>query len=589
MGMYLTKIIAVSRQKRKSRQFFFRFGILYDGFFIKGVFEVDQSLTHTVRLNWKSGITVALLSLPLSVSLAIASNTTPTVGIITAIWSGLIASFFGGSHFNVIGPTGALSGILAINALTYGPSCLPAIAILAGLFILVAYWFRVDRYLTFIPSSVLHGFTLGIAIILILSQLNFAFGLSGLPKHAHLFENVHETLKHVSSINVTTCLIFVGFLALLFLAGRTIKQLPPVLLVAPVGILFGCATTFQLVPISLKTLSTEFGSIQFALAQWHMTFPALALLIPSLTIAVIAILETMMSARIADVMTKTKHDKTRELLGLGLSNIVSGCMGGMPATAALARTALNIKAGCTHKTSATISSIGIGLASAFFLPLFKFMPLAIIAAILVFVACNMIEVHHLKSMWQMDKRGLVIALLVAYAAMYADPLVGIMLGTAMAMVFFMEKLSLGSYEILETKSIAARTEELTPENDSSSTLIYAIKGPLAYINAQSHIAYLEQHSKPYKNVILKVRDLTMVDPDGLQALSEIIEMIETQKKTVIVTGIRPNGMVQHSKKVIELKQKGHTFKTAAEALQYLDQLTHPQPHMINTEVSQTAT
>lgn len=548
---------------------------------------MDQSLTHTIRLNWKSGITVALLSLPLSVSLAIASNTTPTVGIITAIWSGLIASLFGGSHFNVIGPTGALSGILAINVLTYGPACLPAIAILSGLFVLVAYWFRVDRYLTFIPSSVLHGFTLGIAIIIMLSQLNFALGLSGLPKHAHLFENIRETLHHLSSINIVTCSIFVGFLALLFIAGRTIKQLPPILLIAPLGILFGCATTYHVLPISLKTLSTEFGSITFALAQWNFTFPALALLIPSLTIAIIAILETMMSARIADVMTKTKHHKTRELLGLGLSNIASGCMGGMPATAALARTALNIKAGCTHKLSATISSLGIGLLSAFFLPLFKFMPLAVIAAILVFVAYNMVEIQRLKSIYQMDKRGFLIALLVAYAAMYADPLVGIMLGTAMAMVFFMEKLSRGSYEILETKSIATRTEEMTPEDSSSSTLIYAIKGPLAYINAQSHITYLEQHSKPYKNVILKVRDLTMVDPDGLQALSEIIEMIEAQKKTVIVTGIRPNGMVQQSKKIIELKQKGHTFKTAAEAVLYLEQLAHPQPQSqtVNTEVN----
>lgn len=531
---------------------------------------MDPSLRNSIHLNWKSGITVALLSLPLAVSLAIASNTTPTVGIITAIWSGLIASLFGGSNFNVIGPTGALSGILALNVLTYGPSCLPAIAIISGCLVLVAYWFRVDRYLTFIPSSVLHGFTLGIAIILILSQLNFALGLSGLPKHPHLFENVYETLRHFGSIDVTTSLVFACALALLFISAHVIKTIPPVLLIAPLGIMFGCATTYKLLPLSLKTLSTEFGSIQFALAQWNLALPSFALIIPSLTITVIAILETMMSARIADVMTKTKHNKTKELLGLGLANIASGCMGGMPATAALARTALNIKAGCTHKASATISSIGIGLLSAFFLTLFKFMPLAIIAAILVFVSCNMIETHHLRSMYAMDKRGFFIAMSVAIAAIYADPLVGILLGTALAMIFFMQCLSEGSYEILETKSIVNRTEPII-EQQSSETLIYAIKGPLAYINAQSHIAYLEKYSPSYKNIILKVRDLTMVDPDGIQALSDIIEKMELQKKTVIVTGIRTNGMLIQSKKIIELKHKGYTFKTAAEALQYLEQ------------------
>lgn len=528
---------------------------------------------HNIRFNWRSGLTVALLSVPLSVSLAIASNTSPTVGIITAIWPGLIASLFGGSDYNIIGPTGALSGLLAVNVLTYGPQVLPTLAFLSGLIIIGAYFFKVDRYLTFIPSSVLHGFTLGVAIIIMLGQLNFALGLSGLPKHVHLFDNVRETCAHIGLFDGAACIVFVCFLALLFAASRFIKQIPPVLLIAPAGVLFGYATTCGWIPLALKTLSTEFSDIRFILVQPTGFITSLALLIPATTIAVIAILETMMSARVADIITKTKHHKSRELLGLGLANTIGGCVGAMPATAALARTALNIKAGCTHKVSATISSFGIIIAGLFFLPLFKFVPLAVIAAILIYVACGMIELNHFKSMFQTDRRGFYIALAVAFAALYADPLVGILLGTALAMIFFMENLSQGSYEILETKKIVSRSDENMSVSVHADTLVYSIKGPLAYINAQSHIAYFEKYIGPYKNVVLKVRDLTLVDPDGIQALGEIIDIIQAQKKTVVVTGMRAACVLQRSKKITELKQKGHTFKTAAEAMQYLEQQT----------------
>jgi SulP family sulfate permease len=142
-----------------------------------------ETLFKNIQNNWKSGITVSLVSIPLSVSLAVASQTSPVIGILTAVWAGLIASIFGGSNYNIIGPTGALSGILAAYALMYGPATLAPLAIVAGIFILIAYIAKLERFLVFVPGSTVQGFTLGVAVIISLGQLNFALGLSHLPKH----------------------------------------------------------------------------------------------------------------------------------------------------------------------------------------------------------------------------------------------------------------------------------------------------------------------------------------------------------------------------------------------------------------------
>ncbi len=151
-----------------------------------------MSLKTRILSNWQSGLTVALVSIPLSISLAVASHTTPVVGIVTAIWAGLIASLFGGSHYNVVGPTGALSGIIATFAIINGAEQLPMLAIMAGLMILVAYILRLERYLVLVPSSVIHGFTLGVAFIIAFNQFNFALGLQRLTTHEKFFDHLVE-------------------------------------------------------------------------------------------------------------------------------------------------------------------------------------------------------------------------------------------------------------------------------------------------------------------------------------------------------------------------------------------------------------
>jgi SulP family sulfate permease len=526
-----------------------------------------------LKQNWKSGLTVSLVSIPLSVSLAVASGANPTMGIITAIWAGLIASIFGGSNYNIVGPTGALSGILATFAITQGYELLPVLAILSGVVIFIAYILRFEKYLIFVPASTIHGFTLGVAFIIGLNQLNYAFGLQGLKVHEKFIDNLFESLGHIQNSSPTAIIIFVAFLLALFGFKKFFPKLPGSIILAPVGILLGFFSVIKLIPIQIITLGDKFPSIEPTLFQAPKLALSTEMIVPVLTISIVAILETMISAKIADGMTKTKHNKRKEMLGLSLANIASGFAGGMPATAALARTSLNVKTGATSNMSATISSVAVVLISFILLSYYRFIPMAVIASILVFVAINMVEVEHFKAIFRLDKLDFVVAFIVAFVTIYEDPIVGILFGTAVSLIFFMEKLSRGQYEMIanqkdEKTKTRISTSELKDIKESIHTLVYSIKGQLAYINGQAHIARFEQKLNKVENVVLRLRELYFIDIDGIEALDEIIEILEARGINVYITGLDKliETEFSHSKQYQKLKADGHVYSKTSEVL-----------------------
>jgi SulP family sulfate permease len=545
------------------------------------------SFSAKLQANWQAGISVSLVSMPLAVSLAVASHANPLVGIITAIWAGLVASIFGGSNYNIIGPTGALSGILAMYAISHGESALSMLAILTGIFIFIAYLFKLERYLIFFPASTIHGFILGVALTIAFNQLNAAFGLIGLPQHEKFLHNLYESCTHLHSASWITFAFFMFFLVTLFILVKLTPNIPGAIILAPIAIITGAMSSAGWLPFTLQTLQSKYPTLSpilFKLPKLHFS-PSLV--VPALTIAIVAILETMISARIADGLTKTKHNKRREMFGLGLANLVSGLAGGIPATAALARTALNIKAGATDKIAATISSICIALIALLFLTFFKYIPMAAIAAMLVFVSVKMIEKEHFLRLFRVDKKNFILSLVVAFITVYEDPIVGLLLGATIAMLIFMEKISQGHFEVRTTfpeirhqATISqmptipkAVTKELqkTPI-PTTNTLVYAIKGQLAYINAQSHIAQLEQTPEHYKNIILDLRGLHFIDLDGVEAFGEIINHLHQLKKVVGVSCLRPfiAKMLQESHEFKVLKEQSYVFPTTDQALLFLN-------------------
>ena len=523
-----------------------------------------------MKSNWKSGLSVSLVSLPLAVSLSVASNTTPVAGIVTAIWAGFIASIFGGSNYNIIGPTGALTGILAGYALTYGPASLSMLAIFSGIFIFFAFLFKLEKYIILFPSSSIHGFILGVAGIIILTQLNTALGLTNLTTHESIIKNTVESFSHISQISIPIFIFFLVFLFFLLILPKFISSIPSAILLSPIAILIGFLSTKNIFPLALPTLESKYANISASLFLPHKFWFSFKFIIPSLIIALIAIIETMISARIADGMTKTKHNKRREMLGLSLANIVSGIAGGIPATAALARTALNIKTGGNDKLSATLCCVFLLIISIILLPYFKFMPLCAIAAMLVFVAIKMIEKKHFIRMYKADKKNFLISILVAATTIYEDPIVGILLGATISMLLIMTKLSEGHFELTESPLDEKPIDFSNAEKriQKANTIIYSIKGKLAYINAQSHLSRFENNPTPYENIIFDLKDLYFLDLDGVEVLGEIINILHSQNKTVLISGTSHfiEKILNESHEFKVLKVNGLVFTSNYEAL-----------------------
>lgn len=532
-----------------------------------------KNLIKNTKLNLKSGITVALVSIPLSVSLAVASQTSPIVGVITAIWAGLVASIFGGSNYNIVGPTGALSGILATYAITNGAETLPMLAIVSGVIILLAYLLKLEKFLIYIPKSAIQGFTLGVAVTIGLNQLNSAFGIKVTQVHEKFIENLFESFKNINTSSATSIIIFFVFLAGLFVIAKLLPKLPGAIILTPIGIILGLLSVNGVIPLTIMTLGQKYPTMSPQLfTNWTFQLSP-ELFVAAITVAIIAILETMLSAKVADGMTKTKYNGRKEMLGLGLANIASGLFGGIPATAALARTSLNIKTGATNKISATISSLFIIIISFALLSTFKFIPMAVIAAILVFVAIRMVEVHHLKHMFRNDKIAFILAMLVAIITVVEDPIVGILFGTALSLIVFMQKLSEGQFELRvnthknELFTKITREEQIKLDKEDH-TLVYTIKGQLVYINAESHISRFENRLNGSQNIILRLRELYFIDLDGVEAIDEILEICKKHNRQVYITGVDPliAEMLRNSNDYRNLEENGHVFEKTAEVL-----------------------
>lgn len=506
-----------------------------------------MNILNNIKVNWKAGITVSLVSIPLSIALAVASNTTPSIGILTAIWAGVFAAVFGGSNFNVVGPTGALSGIIASYVIINGAGSLPIITIIAGLIIFASYLLKLERFLILIPASVIHGFTLGVAFIIGLGQFNAALGLHGLPIHESFIENLIESFHHLAQISIPTVSIFAVFLLGLLLFKKFFPTLPGAIILAPVGVLIGYFTTIGTIPLALETLGSKFGEIQFQLFNLPYSFSfSFSMLSTAAVIALVAILETMLSAKIADRMTKTKYNERKEMLGLSLANIASGFAGGMPATAALARTSLNIKTGATSRVSSIINVVCILAISAILFKYFIFMPMAVIASILVYVAIQMIETEHFFKLFKYEKSSLIVSLLVAILVIVEDPIIGILVGVAVSLLIFVNRISKGVYEIRESKLIDSlgENEDVASKElkEHPDVLLYSFKGKITYINAKAHLSRFEENLSKYKVIILRFRGVYFLDLEGIEAIDEIIDICKAKNQKVILTSV-PNEIV----------------------------------------------
>lgn len=500
-----------------------------------------------ITQNWKSALTVSLVSIPLSLALAIASGATPTEGIITAFWAGLLGALLGGSDFNIIGPTGALSGLLVSYAIVHGYETLPLIAIFSGFFILLSYILKLDRYIIFIPRSVVHGFTLGVAFIIGLGQLDNALGLTGMVKKEKLLENVWISLEHISQAQWAIFGIFAVSTLFILFWNKKFPKIPGAILMAFIGIVLAVILQKTGSSFQLMTLGDKYPDIHSSLFENIFLKLSWATLLNkeiwmiSMATAVIAILETLLSGQIAENMSGVKFNRSKEVLGLAIANMGSGLMGGIPATAALARTALNLKSGANHRTSGLLSAIFVGIIALFLFSFFKLLPMAIIASILVVVAVNMIEKRHFIHLIENEKTSFFLSMFVAVVTVVEDPIVGILTGTFIALLVFANKVANGQTEVLIWKNgkmteSVMKDEFVKRETVHSDLIVYNISGTLTYVNMPAHLKTVEK-IRGNKYVIISLRHVFYADSDGIEYLKELIETLKKSNEKVFITGV----------------------------------------------------
>ncbi len=536
----------------------------------------SSSSLRLVRENWKAGLNVALISIPLSLSLAIASGARPIMGIITAIWAGLAAAVFSGSRFNVIGPAGALSGILTAYALSFGVESLPMLAILTGILILICYALKWDKYIVFIPSAVVHGFTLGVAFIIGLGQLNAALGLPKLPAHDTLIRNVVESLSSIGQTDPTSFSLFLLCFIALFLLAKFVPRVPGPVIVAIIGITIGYAANVGWIHLNIATLFDKYGTFKAELiAIPHFELPAIntKFLSAVLTTAIVAMLETLLSAKIADSMARAEKpfDQRKEMFGLGVANVLSGLVGGLPATGVLARTALNIKSGATSKVASGLNALFVLVLSFFLFQGFQYLPLAVVASILMYVAIRMIGLEHYRNLFTMDKTMFFLSIIVAALTVVVDPLVGILAGSTVAMLLFLQQLSKGQSEVTihRDKRMVARVPQtkLKELEDHGDITVYRFAGELTYFNGIAHASTIRS-LRGCHTIILSLRNLFYIDIDGVETLADIIKEAKSRERKVILTGVGESiaPMLSKVRWYREKMQNGSVFGSTTDAL-----------------------
>lgn len=536
-----------------------------------------EHYSQKTQINIKPGITVGLVSIPLSISLALASGVSPVIGVLSAFWGGVVAALFAGSAYNIIGPTGALSGLILTFVLSHGVAMAPMLTILAGILILIAWAFNFHKYLIYIPGAVIHGFTLGVAFIIGLGQLNNAFALSPHHTHESLILNIMESLKVLPEARIESVIIFVIGLLFLITVKKKAPSVPGAIALSLIGIGVGYASTKGMLPITIPTLFSKYGALTLQLFPSSLpTFTLTpALFQGASVIAIIAIIETMLSAKVANLMTKTRFHERREMLALALANITSGVMGGIPVTAALARTSLNIKTGANSRISALFSAITIGIISVAFFGMFQYLPLPIIAAILVNVAINMVEQEHFTFLFKHDKPSFIISLIVGVVTIAADPIIAVSLGSIILLLRQVQRLSIGDYEILVNQN-KKLTNRLTDENlheleKGGDPFVYSFNTDLTYLNRDAHLLRIHQLAPKAHNVILRFRTVSYIDPDGILMIEEIIELFERHSAIVYFVGLSEEVRLELEKTPYFDRYTKHNriFEKTTDALSYI--------------------
>lgn len=489
-----------------------------------------------------AGIIVAIIALPLSIALALASGVGPEAGIFTAIVAGFVISALGGSCVQIAGPTAAFATIVAGIVARDGMDGLIIATVMAGVFLILMGLCHFGSLIKFIPYTITTGFTSGIAVTIVIGQLKDFFGVTypdGV-KPIETTEKMEAFVQNISSINTDALIVGVVSLAILIIAPYIFKKVPGSLIAVIVGILM-----VQFLPLKVSTIGNLY-TISNSLPRFHM--PAIKFstignsISNAFTIAVLAAIESLLSCVVADGMINSKHRSDMELVAQGAGNIASALFGGIPATGAIARTAANIKNGGRTPIAGMVHSITLVIVLVVLMPYAGMIPMPTIAAILFIVAYNMCQWRTFRDLLKTAPKSDILVLLVTFVlTVVFDLVVAIEIGMVLACLLFIKRMS----EETHVDSWVYNDDD-TPDIDEHlrklplQIRVYEITGPLFFgaADAIEHIVVKDFT----KCLILRMRSVPALDSTAMNALQNLVKICESKGITLVFSHVNEQPM-----------------------------------------------
>ena len=489
-----------------------------------------------------SGIIVAIIALPLSIALALASGVGPEEGLYTAIIAGFLISAFGGSTVQISGPTAAFATIVAGVVATYGMSGLALATLMAGIILIVMGLCKFGNLIKFIPYTITTGFTAGIAVTIFIGQLKDFMGLTFAPHMAPVetMEKLECVILSLGTLNLWAVVVGLVCLAVLILWPKVSKRIPGSLIAVLVGI-----AMVKLFDLPVNTIG-DLYSISGALPTFHMpaiSFGLVQEVLPdAFTIAILAAIESLLSAVVADEMVEERHNSNMELVAQGLGNMASALFGGIPATGAIARTAANINNGGRSPVAGMVHAIVLLLVLVLLMPYAALIPMPTIAAILFIVAYNMSHMHKLIEIVQKAPKSDVAVLLLSFAlTVIFDLVVAISVGLGLACLMFMKRMADES-DVKEWDYV-----EITDDEDGrlkpvpANVMVYEISGPMFFGSADK-IPAIDNRNGEKTVLILRMRAVPAIDATAMNGVTRLVKQCEKAGIQVIFSHVNEQPM-----------------------------------------------
>jgi SulP family sulfate permease len=502
-----------------------------------------------------AGITVGLVALPLAMAFGIASGVTPQAGLYTAVVAGFLISALGGSRTQIGGPTGAFVVIVAGIVARFGMSGLAMVTLMAGILLVAMGLTGFGAAVRFIPRMVVIGFTNGIAILIASTQIKDFLGLRVGAVPSEFLPRMKLLAAHFATVNWQALGLGLGALAIMLVLPRFIKRLPASIIAVLV-----CTGISLLFHMPVETIGSRFGGIPlglppFAIPDFHAEH-ILPLIPSAFTVALLAALESMLSAVVADGMTGDRHNPNVELVAQGIANITSPLFGGIPATGAIARTATNIRSGARSPVAGMVHALtllGILLVAA---PMASYIPLTTLAAVLFVVAYNMGEWNEIGAILQLDATAISVWLVTFGLTVFADLTVAVGVGLTLAALLYI-------YRVADTTTVVPVTDDYIRDGlphvlqgrilPSYVTLL-RIHGPFLWGTTEKLVEATVNLEGFAPIVILRLRNMTAIDATGIHAIESFAKRLRVSGRALILCGAmeQPSNLLQGTRFIANL-------------------------------------